>query len=55
MAGREATADDTALQPIPVVVAVEAEPAAPLPWYARASVPRIVDYLIVAVFMFFWL
>lgn len=56
MAGAESTADDAGLQAIPVVVAevAEAEPA-PVPWYARVTLPRAVDYLIVAVFMFFWL
>ncbi|MCC6918414.1 MAG: hypothetical protein IT548_04385 [Alphaproteobacteria bacterium] len=48
---------DTTLQAIPLVMAAEA--AADLepirPWYARVVVPRIVDYLIVAAFMFFWL
>ncbi len=45
------------MQAIPIVVAAEAaaEPAVPLPWYARIALPRIVDYLIVAAFMFFWL
>lgn len=57
MVSTDSTADEAVLQAIPIVVAAEpqAEAAAPLPWYARAHVPRIVDYLIVAVFMFFWL
>ena len=57
MAGGESGASDAAIQGIPVVVALEAhaEPAPPLPWYGRIALPRIVDYLIVAAFMFFWL
>jgi hypothetical protein len=54
MAGGESGASEATLQAIPVVVAAET-PARPLPWYARIAVPRIVDYLIVAAFMFFWL
>lgn len=56
MAGADSTADNAGLQAIPVVVAEvpEAEPV-PAPWYARVTLPRVVDYLIVAVFMFFWL
>lgn len=49
MAGGE-DSDTAVLEPIPLTVAV-AEPAPPARW--RFTVPRIVDYLIVATFIYF--
>jgi len=43
-------------QAIPLVMISEAAAIEPIrAWYARIVVPRVVDYMIVAAFMFFWL
>ncbi len=45
---------EAALQPIPLTVAAERQEAPPLPRRGFA-VPKIVDYVIVAIFMYFTL
>lgn len=45
---------EAALEPIPLTVAAEPTQAPPLPRRGFA-VPRIVDYLVVAIFMYFTL
>lgn len=54
MEAEEAEAGDiVVLDAIPLVVAEEAKAPAPARWSFR--VPRIVDYLVVAIFMYFTL
>ncbi len=55
MAGEEQeTTADAALDAIPLVVAAE-ETEAPVQGLRGFAIPRIVDYLIVAIFMYFTL